>query len=149
VDGEIPNHIWIRKGFKDSVSINFPWAKKFWKRELLLKSGWKKEEKEDNFWDKEKWSDKIAKEIHPYSYILKSGEVQTRTAEIHQEKMYWKSWFGLKVKLRHCIQIEFNDEVGERSGSWKGGCVGCSFDIKRNETPLQALKRMEKERVFS
>jgi hypothetical protein len=44
--------------------------------------------------------------------------------------------------------IEFNDEVGERTGSWKGGTLGCGYNLLPNETPLECLRRMEKERKF-
>lgn len=143
-DGEIPNHIWVRKGFKGST-INFPWAKSFWKREVLLKTGW---QQGDGFWDSDKWGDKVKKETHIYTYTLKSGEKQERTAEIYEEKRYWRSWFKLLVDCRHYIEITFNDEVGERSGSWKGGCIGTSYQIKKGETALECLKRMERDRKF-
>jgi hypothetical protein len=39
-------------------------------------------------------------------------------------------------------------ECGERKGSWKGGTLGCSYELLPNETPLDCLKRMEKERKF-
>lgn len=44
--------------------------------------------------------------------------------------------------------VEFDDEVGERTGSWKGGCTGCSYEWERNETMLSALRRMEATRKF-
>jgi hypothetical protein len=40
------------------------------------------------------------------------------------------------------------DEVGEEAGSWKGGVLGCGYTLLPNETPLQCLRRMEKERKF-
>ena len=46
------------------------------------------------------------------------------------------------------INIDFSDEVGERSGSWKGGRLGCSYNMQPGETPLQTLRRMEAERKF-
>lgn len=142
VDGEIPNHMWIRKGWKGRT-INFPWAKKFWKREVLMVEGWKKEERGEDL-----RSGNVLKETHPYTYTLKSGKKQIRTAEIHQEKRYWRSWFGLYTKCRHYLEIEFSDEVGKRSGSWKGGCIGCGYEFKKGESPLQCLQRMSRERKF-
>lgn len=147
VDGEIPNHIWIRKR-RSSKTINFPWAYKWWKREVLFKDGWRKEEKGNYFWDKEKWADQILIEKFPYNYKLKSGKIQERIATVYQEKCYWKNWFGLNVMMRHYLEIEFNNEVGEKSGSWKGGVLGCSFLINKGETSEQALRRMEKVRKF-
>jgi hypothetical protein len=47
---------------------------------------------------------------------------------------------------RKVIDIEFNDEVGERSGSWKGGTIGCSYAMLPTDTIESCLRRMEKER---
>jgi len=49
---------------------------------------------------------------------------------------------------RRTIAVEFNEEVGERTGSWKGGVLGCGYDMKPGETRLECLRRMERERRF-
>lgn len=88
-------------------------------------------------------------ESHPYRYVLRSGKVQERTATIKAESRLWvRPWFPFR-RLTRYIDIDFSDEVGERSGSWKGGVLGCSYEMQRNETPLDTLRRMERERVFS
>ena len=46
------------------------------------------------------------------------------------------------------IEIEFDGEVGKDKGSWKGGCIGCSYNLLPGETPEECIKRMEKERSF-
>lgn len=46
------------------------------------------------------------------------------------------------------IDVDFDGEVGERTGSWKGGTVGCSYESRPGETPVQTLRRMERERRF-
>lgn len=87
-------------------------------------------------------------ETHPYAYTLRSGEVQYRTATIKVESRRWtRFWFPWRRVSRY-IDITFSDEVGERSGSWKGGIIGCSFDMLPSETPVQALRRMEATRKF-
>lgn len=102
-------------------------------------------------WEHEKEPDGRALETHPYRYILRSGEVQDRTATIYVErrvrKLKWLRWlpFG---RTAYAIDVRFNDEVGERSGSWKGGCIGCGYTLRENETPLECLRRMERERKF-
>lgn len=145
VNGETPNHIWIRRGYRGKT-INFPWAYKFWKREVLFKDGnWFRGE---DFWDKDKYGDLVLRETFPYTYILKSGEKQERTATVYQEKRYWRNWFKLNTMMRHYLEIEFSDEVGDRSGSWKGGTIGCSFLMNKGETSEQALRRMEQTRKF-
>jgi len=89
------------------------------------------------------------KESHPYKYTLRSGEVQFITATIYQDKRQWhRKWFPFIKLVREQISIEFSDEVGERTGSWKGGTVGCGYDMLKGETMLDTLRRMEKERKF-
>jgi hypothetical protein len=89
---------------------------------------------------------------YPYRYVLKSGEVQDRIATVTVDEMEWRQhwlqWTRLFAKVRRCIGVDFNGEVGERSGSWKGGCTGCSYELRPGETPEQCLRRMEAERKF-
>lgn len=85
---------------------------------------------------------------YPYTYTLRSGQVQERTATITEETRLWtRPWLPYR-RLSRDISITFSDEVGERSGSWKGGCIGCGYPMLEGETPLTALRRMEAERKF-
>jgi len=87
-------------------------------------------------------------ESHSYVYTLRSGEVQRRTATIQAEsRRFTRPWLPYS-RTSYSIDITFSDEVGERSGSWKGGCIGCSYEMLEGETPLTALRRMEAERKF-
>lgn len=89
------------------------------------------------------------RETHDYTYKLKSGEVQNRKATCYKEVRQWhRKWFPLAKMVRECISIDFSDEVGERSGSWKGGTIGCGYDLLPNESLESCLRRMEKERKF-
>lgn len=89
-----------------------------------------------------------------YRYVLKSGEVQERTAAVTVERRSWCwrtwpfRWLRWPSTTRTSIEVEFSDEVGERSGSWKGGTVGCGYDLLPGETPEACLRRMESERKF-
>ena len=91
-------------------------------------------------------------ETHPYTYKLKRGEVQNRKATILHER--WThgrnilSKLGWPSRTLHAISVNFDDEVGERTGTWKGGTVGCGYNMIPGETPLATLRRMEKERKF-
>ena len=86
------------------------------------------------------------KEAHDFTYHLRSGEIQHRKATIQPWYREWRrKWLPWKLP-QHTIEIEFDSEVGERSGSWKGGVMGCGYDLRKGETPLQALRRMESER---
>jgi hypothetical protein len=88
-----------------------------------------------------------------YTYVLKSGEVQKRHATVYVERREWRwrwlRWSPWPCIKRQSIDIEFDAEVGERTGSWKGGTVGCGYDMKPGETALETLRRMEQERVFN
>lgn len=88
-------------------------------------------------------------ETHPYTYTLLSGKVQNRTATIHAERWtHHRKWLPWARRSIETVSVKFSDEVGERSGSWKGGTVGCSYDMRQGETMLEALRRMEAERKF-
>jgi len=88
-------------------------------------------------------------EVHPYTYKLKNGTIQNRTATCTIEKREWhRKWFPFLMKKQQVIDIEFNDEVGERSGTWKGGIIGCSYEMLPGDTILTSLLRMEAERKF-
>jgi hypothetical protein len=105
----------------------------------------------------------------PYHYMLSNGDVQHVTATITRERTWptWQ-WFGTSGRVRKApvsdalrrvqvrlaqpkqyIDVRFSDEVGERAGSWKGGTVGCSYEMKPGETPRHTLSRMQRERRFS
>lgn len=88
-------------------------------------------------------------EVHSYSYLLRSGEIQVREATIKPERRVWTRWWLPFRRDEQYIRIEFNAEVGERSGSWKGGVMGCSFQMLYGETPRSALRRMERDRTFT
>lgn len=91
-------------------------------------------------------------QTHPYRYVLHTGEVQERTATISVREMEWRwralGWLRWPCKIKRTIEVEFSAEVGERSGSWKGGCTGCAHALLPGETPEASLRRMEATRKF-
>lgn len=92
------------------------------------------------------------KESHPYTYTLEWGEVQNRTATIYADRMEWRRrclmWLPLGRLVKTSISVDFDGEVGERSGSWKGGCIGCGYEMLDGESLADCLRRMERERRF-
>lgn len=149
---------------KKSKHISMPWNLEWYRTSYLLRQKskfsskdfdrWANEFKGDrqDFWDSEKWGNILWKEIHPYIYILNSGEVQERQAAItlveREWRRKWLMWTNLFNKVVRVIDIQFNEEIGEGVGSWKGGTIGCSYEMKQGETPLDCLKRMEIVRKF-
>lgn len=91
-------------------------------------------------------------EKHPYVYVLRSGEIQHRTATIYGSEIEWRlrytPWLPWPRKVSRSIDVRFDDEVGERTGSWKGGCIGCSYEWRDGESMRGCLQRMQHEREF-
>lgn len=88
---------------------------------------------------------------YPYTYTLKNGEVQHRRARVFVDRMTWRAlWYPLIPIQRSkiCINVSFDAEVGEGTGSYKGGVLGCGYEMQFGETPWETLRRMEKERKF-
>jgi len=61
-------------------------------------------------------------------------------------KPKWFKWTSLFKKVRRTIWAEFDEGVGKGKESWKGGTLGCGYDLLPHETPVQCLIRMSKER---
>lgn len=141
--------------------FSMPWTLEWYRTSVLRKDGeWEHElqptrlgQRNKRFWDDEKWKDVFWQETYPYTYVLKRGEIQEVLATVKVEEREWRrKWLKftpLFNLVRRTISINFSDEVGERRGSWKGGTLGCGWDLKKGETPLIALRRMEIERKFN
>lgn len=154
------NTFWIYKGgdYKDGQCQNqwISWYLPFFSYDFdghwikdkdlnWVKMKFKQNDGRPDSWDFRK--DGAYVEVHPYKYTLNNGVVQERTATCTVEKRLWhRKWFPFLKKQSHVIDIEFDDEVGERSGSWKGGTLGCSWDMLPDDTILTSLRRMERER---
>ena len=113
----------------------------------------KKDKLESQDWTKaykiEEAAAESVSQVFDYTYVLKRGEVQKRKATVHVDRLTWgRKWARWLKMVRTSINISFDEEVGERTGSWKGGTTGCSWVLKSYETPEQALRRMERERKF-
>lgn len=184
-DADSTSAIHLRWGHRGTI-LHLPWAPTWvrtsillrnmrWDHELRRKMGEPTLERAADFnlgeWQRRR--DYLAKhrweEKYPFTYVLKSGEVQKRIATVSVEEREWRwrwlTWLPAMRKARgfwwpegdrpaapifgrvqRTISVEFNDEVGESSGSWKGGVLGCGCEMRSGELPVQTLRRMEKER---
>lgn len=157
---EAADHKWhiehlVLETFKDNKYIYMPWSLSWYRTSALRKDGeWEHEIGRHNkeFYDTEKWKDILFYETHPYVYTTSNGEKQNALATIRVTEREWRRRclfnFTLFNRVTRVIDIEFSEEVGEKKGSWKGGTVGCSFEILFSETPKEALRRMELTRKF-
>lgn len=143
--------------------IDWPWSLGWMKTEVLSHGGipaWKDTKRSqvanasDKDWRARMEEKRAAKAKHSkvfdYRYTRLSGEVQERKATVSVSRMTW-GWprLGLPLRTRTYIDVSFDGEVGEQTGSWKGGTVGCSYDMRPGETPALCLRRMERERAFN
>lgn len=144
--------------------VYLPWMYDHCQTEVMLQ--------DDSFVRFERWNGKgetpepatIFRQVHPYTYVMKrilshdskdANEcVQRRKATVTVKRRSW-CWRGWPFRLLRwprktstTIDVQFDDEVGDKSGSWKGGCVGCDYELKADETPVECLRRMERERTF-
>lgn len=142
--------------------FEFPWTYRHHLTEILehranlpslAKTVWSdKGKKFLESWDERKAAEQSVSETYDYAYTLKNGETQMRRATVHVERMTWRMrrWPLLPFKkVSTSISVQFNEEVGEGTGSWKGGCIGCGYNMLPGETPLECLRRMEQERTFT
>ena len=92
----------------------------------------------------------IVKKYH-YDYVDSyDGEVCPCTywVEEREWRPKWMTWTKMFRDVKRYIEIVFEKEVGKEKGSWKGGCIGCSYDLLPGEDPRSCIRRMELERKF-
>ena len=142
-------------GTNKNYTIYMPWQFQWVRTSNLRKDGkWEHETKGNrkDFWKEEEWEEVLWSESHPYTYKLESGGIQERIAKIsvseREWRWHWFKWLPFPRKVSRTLDIDFNDEVGPQTGSWKGGVVGCSYELLLGESPLVCLRRMEKEIEF-
>lgn len=158
------NTLWIYiggggnfEGGKKWITWNFPFLTKEWFRtSILLKDGsWEHEfknerlgERNKQFW-KDEWKERQASWNYDYVDSYDNSVIPTTIyVEEREWRPKWLQWTKLFAITNKTIDVHFSKEVGKRKGSWKGGTIGCSYTLLPNETPLECLKRMEKERKF-
>lgn len=141
---------------KESKTIYFPWNMEWYRTSLLLNDNTWEHETKGNYKEfyHEKWDEKKFVEQHYYKYVPDGIErkIQRTVATISVNEREWRPrwfmWTKMFAMVRKTIDVEFAHEIGERVGTYKGGTIGCSYDMLPGETPEQTLRRMEKERRF-
>lgn len=108
-------------------------------------------------WDAQTAQRKVEEEqqwqtVCEWFYRTRQCELQEGTALITVERRTWRQWWlqwtPLFQRQSTSIDVAFSREVGSRAGSWKGGTIGCSYEIRKDETPVDCFRRMMDERSF-
>jgi len=155
-NGKIITEFWFYWD-KKRKHVDLPWALQWFRTSTLLNDNswfnevkgkrldWNSKEYGSYDWlEENKWKDS-----YPYVDSYDNSLVTATVSVVEREwRPRWFRWTNLFAKACKDIDIKFDKEVGRQKGSWKGGVLGCSWVIKKGETPLQALRRMEKERKF-
>lgn len=61
----------------------------------------------------------------------------------------WLKWTKRFALIKRFIEVEFSQEMGSKKDTWKGGTMGCSYEMLPDEHPKECIRRMEKEYKFS
>lgn len=140
--------IWQWNSYK---SWDMPWARDWVRTSIMLKDGtWVHETKGNpkEFYNDE-WKDQ--QYMIEYDFLDKSDGTIIPTkvyVEEREWRQHWLKWTSKFAHVRRSIDVKFSKEVGSRKGSWKGGTIGCGYTMKKGETALECIKRMEQERKF-
>jgi hypothetical protein len=147
---ERAHHIYLQWGAR-SRFIDMPWDWRHVRSDMLCDDGvWRKS---IGSWERKEGDPVPAQETHPYRYVTRGGTVQDdiqATITVLEMEWRWRAlrWLPWPRMVRRTIEVTFSQEVGEKRGSWKGGCIGCGYEMKRGETPLECLRRMLRDRRF-
>ena len=149
----IPQSFWVITKNDAKHIFDFPWDWTWYRTSRLLAdetwhheiSGFKETRIDAESLD-------IWYEEHPYRYVCNDGTIQDvfATVSVVEREWRWK-WFKFTPfisKVSRDIEVEFSEGIGEGVTSWKGGVLGCSYDMKKGDTPFLTLRRMERERRF-
>ena len=128
----------------------FPWSYKWYQTKYLGKNKEWIIEKKGNRLNTygEEWDAGLYTEVHDYVYVLKNGNIIKTKATVTIREMEWRRKGLMFSKIgnlvRKTIDVNFDKEIGEGTGTYKGGVIGTGYEMKEGETLYQTLKRMEK-----
>jgi len=131
-----------------SLVWDMPFLSLEWEHDNIEVDGrWRRTGRDERHW--EVAGKEAARQTFDYTYRLESGEIQNRTVTVYKRQMVWgRKWAPFLKYKRTFLDVTFNEEIGERVDTWKGGTTGCSFDMLPNETIEQCVRRNEATRKF-
>lgn len=69
---------------------------------------------------------------------------------VYRQGIGWFKWIGylLRPEVYRHLELNFSSEVGYEKGSWKGGTLGHSCKIDKNESPKSAFTKYGSSKDF-
>lgn len=84
-------------------------------------------------------------EVYPFKWVLKDGTIQeTKVMLLGIEREWRWKWFQrlpFPRLINRSVEINFQHEVGEKAGSWKGGLMGTSCPLQKGEPMCVAFDK--------
>ncbi len=72
--------------------------------------------------------------------VTASCMVEEREWHRGEKSFKWLRHF-YKPIIRRSLSLKFDQEIGPEKGSWKGGTIGTSCEMKPGDTPEDAFRR--------
>ncbi len=72
--------------------------------------------------------------------LVVQAKIEEREWRAGEGWFKWLSWFR-KPKISRSLDLRFSAEVGDRKGSWKGGTIGHSIELKPGELHTSGFMR--------
>lgn len=90
--------------------------------------------------------------VYTYQWKYHPQVVQHATARVTSservDRLKFGPWWLPKRRVSHSLWVDFDEEMGDERGGWKGGVTGAGFDIRPDQTWEEAYRQMQKERTF-
>lgn len=131
------------EGGKKWQTFEMPWALNWYRTSILLNDevwehefkGKKRKDFYKRYWDNKKW---FIRSNYMDDGVLVGAKITMSEREWRRKGLMFTTLFN---KVRRTIDVSFDKEVGPGKGSWKGGTIGTSYEIKAGEYLGDCLKR--------
>ena len=113
---------------------------------LTTESKWESqiyENNPDTYTPNYNYKDNRAIEEIDFIYTLNNGQIQSRRALGFKQRRIWhRKWLPFIKEVKEFAEFEFNQEVGERELTWKGGFLNINTPLEKNESLRDCLNRL-------
>ena len=111
---------------------------------------WKTEKNTHIDYEVQQKCPKVCFELEDYDgeKIIAETRMEERQYKLGTGYFKWLSWFKKDI-VSKTLDIWFDKETGREKGSWKGGTVGHSIEMNKNELHESAMRRYCEQEHYS